>query len=74
MGTSPILSTNFLISGPDGFVSHNNVTENVLIGELVETDVRGLSPETSYLVVVYATNAAGSGLASMEHHFETRKH
>lgn len=40
----------------------------------METDVGGLSPGTSYSVVVYATNAAGSGLASREHRFETRKH
>lgn len=71
IGTSPILSANFVISGPNDFVSHVNVTENVFIGDLVEIEVRGLFSGTSYSVMVFATNAAGRGPASMEQHFET---
>lgn len=72
IGTSPILTVSFLISGPDGFNVQSNITENLFIGEPVETDLRGLSPGNSYSVTVYATNAAGSGAISVEHHFKTR--
>jgi hypothetical protein len=71
VGTSPILSASFRISGPDGLVSHNNVTDDVLVGGPVMTDVTGLAPATYYTVAVYATNAAGSGPDSMERKFQT---
>ena len=74
MGTSPLLSASFVISGPDGFVSRKNETGHVLVGEVVETSVTGLSPGTTYSVVVYASNAAGRGPASMEQHFQTCMH
>lgn len=71
IGTSPILAVSFLISGPDGFMIISNITENLNIGGPVEAYVNGLSPGTLYSVVVYATNAAGSGPTSVKQNFET---
>lgn len=71
VGTAPLLSASFVISSSDGFTSQKNATGDVLVGEVVKTHVTGLYPGTMYSVVVYATNAAGRGPASMEQRFQT---
>lgn len=73
IGTAPILSAHFVVSGPDGTPSSYNITQHFVPGELVTVKVEGLQPTTAYSVLVYATNAAGRGGSSMPVTFTTCK-
>lgn len=72
-GTAPIFSAHFVVSGPGHTPFVHNITNDLFPGGVVEVEVGGLSPSTSYSVVVYATNAAGRGQNSVQESFSTRK-
>lgn len=73
IGTAPILSAHFVVSGPDSAPSSYNITEGLAPGGLVTIEVVELLHSTSYSVFVYATNAAGRGQNSMPVTFSTCK-
>lgn len=71
IGTAPLVSVHFMLTRPDHTSFTYNLTKNLLLGDQVEIEVGDLSPDTSYMVLVYATNEAGRGQDSMEKSFIT---
>lgn len=71
IGTAPLLSVYFIVTGPNNVAQIRNLTEGIVPGGLVELKVEKLSPDTSYRVVLYATNMAGSGQESQPETFRT---
>ena len=70
-GTSPILSLNIYISAMGHISLLLMKTTDLVVGGLVEIEVRDLSPDTSYTVVIYAVNVAGRGQDSAQRIFST---
>ena len=70
-GTSPILSLNINILALSHIPLVVMKTADLVVGELVEIEVRDLSPNTSYTVVMYAVNIAGRGQDSAQRIFST---
>ncbi len=71
IGTAPIHSVHFVVTGPDNTPLTYNLTEGLMVGSVVKMEVGQLSPDTSYGVVVYATNIAGRGQESPQMTFRT---
>lgn len=66
-GTAPFSSAHFVVSSdPNGTPFTINVTKELSPGEVVAAKAVGLQPSTTYLVLVYAANAAGRGQDSTQ--------
>ncbi len=75
IGSSPLLSAHLLLresqSESTALPLYYNITKDLQRGGRVVFDVGGLLPDTSYSVVIYATNAAGKGVDSRNKIFKT---
>ena len=74
IGTSPLLSVEFALTGHNGTPIYYNISENVSVGGVVVAEIIGLSPATTYSVIVCATNDGGKGLPSMVQEFQTSEY